>query len=325
VSLVRIEAIGPASIPPGQSVQLTVNAVKSDGSAEAVTDGVQWSSSKRGVLDVSASGVARGVTNGEATVTVRYQGRSSTKHVFVLPDGTFRLSGRMTDTGVGLGNGRLEVIAGTGEGLRTLTNGAGDYALYGVAGRVRLHAAKEGYANRIEEVDVADHHTVGFEMVLERPRADLQGTYTLTLEAGACSASGPLPDIARRRSYIADVTQQGPQLTVRLRGADFIVTGGHGDGFTGFADPDGRVTFSMNQQGQYYYYYYFSTTSFDVLERLSASSALGVDGSVIAQDSGSGIFGTFSGGFWVTTSTTPPFGAFAATCHSGRHRFELRR
>jgi hypothetical protein len=324
-TLVRIELIAPASIPPGESAQLTLNAVKSDGSVEAVTEGVQWSSSNRRVLEIDAAGMAKGVASGEATITASYQGRSGAKLLFVLPTGTYKLGGRITDSGLGLANVRLEIIGGTGEGLATLTNGAGDYALYGAAGRVRLHAKKEGFSNRIDEVDVTDHRTFGFEMAPERPRPDLQGTYTLTIEAGACSGSGSLPDVARRRSYSADVTQQGGQLTVRLRGADFIVAGGHGDSFSGFIHPDGRVTFTLNQQGLYYYYYYFSATSFDLLERLSASSALGVDGSVIAQDSGSGIFGTFSGGFWVTTTTTPPFRTFSATCHGGRHRFELRR
>ena len=54
------------------------------------------------VLEVSATGLAKGIGAGEAFINVRYQSRSASKSVLVLPAGTYRLKGRVTDDGVGL-------------------------------------------------------------------------------------------------------------------------------------------------------------------------------------------------------------------------------
>ena len=320
VTVVRIEIIAPASIEPGASAQLTANAIKSDGSVENVTSQTQWTSTNAGVLQVSSAGIVTAGQRGEANLNARYQNRNATAPMMVLPSGTFRLNGRVTDTGFPLEGVTVAVIGGTGEGLTTLTDTTGADVLYGVAGLVRLHAKKGSYLNRIEEVQVTENRALSFEMAFAGERRDLSGTYTLNLAATGC-ASNRLPDSAQNRSYAATVQQNGPQLTVRLSGADFIVTSGHGDHFSGFASADGYVTFAI---GDAYTYYYYSG-HFDVVERLNPTSALLVSGNVNATSSSTLISGTLNGSILLTQGTTAPFTRFSGQCYSPNHRFEMRR
>lgn len=51
--LVRLELLAPDTIAPGESVQLTVNAIRSDSAVENVTAQAQWTSSNGGVLEIS--------------------------------------------------------------------------------------------------------------------------------------------------------------------------------------------------------------------------------------------------------------------------------
>ena len=125
----------------------------------------------------------------------------------------------------------------------------------------------------------------------------------------------------RESSYVAAVQQNGPQLTVQLSDADFIVTNGYGDHFSGFVSADGKVTFTIGDA--YYYYYYYG--HFDVVERLNPSSALLVKGIVNATSSSTVMSGTLNGSILLTLGTTPPFMRYAASCYSRDHRFEMRR
>jgi hypothetical protein len=318
--LVRIAIIAPASIEPGVSAQLTANAIKSDGSVENVTSQTQWNSSSAGVLQVTSAGIVTAGERGEANINARYQNSSASARIMVLPSGTFRLSGQVTDSGFPIEGVTVTVIGGTGEGLTTLTSATGAYALYGVAAQVKLHAKKDGYLNRIEEVEVTENRAWGFEMAVDGQRRDLSGTYTLNLAATGCPP-GRLPDSTQSRSYVATVQQNGPQLTVRLSDADFIVTNGYGDHFSGFVSADGKVTFTIGDA--YYYYYYYG--HFDVVERLNPTSALLVKGIVNATSSSTVISGTLNGSILLTQGTTPPFMRYAATCYSRDHRFEMRR
>jgi hypothetical protein len=68
VVVVRVEATVPSDVPPGQSVQLSAQAVNSDGSREDVSARAQWASSAPDVLDVSASGLASARRPGESIV-----------------------------------------------------------------------------------------------------------------------------------------------------------------------------------------------------------------------------------------------------------------
>jgi hypothetical protein len=312
--LVRVELIAPGSIPLGESVQLTANAVKSDNSVENVSERAAWMSSDPGVVEISSTGVAKGIARGETVIRVSYQGRGSSTETFVLPAGTYRLIGTVTDGGRGIAGVTVTIIGGVGENLTAITDGKGIYALYGVRDHVRLLAKGVGYLNRIEEIDVAGHRSFDFEMIAERQRTDVRGRYALTIDRMPC----PGKTLPQTRSYDAAVTQDGPRLTVTLSGADFIVTGGRGNAFSGFIDPGNRVTFAIGEQNYYYYY-----GPYDLVERIDAVSALIISGSVTAGLSSTGISGTMRGQFLL--GTAEPFPRIQAYCYGTAHRFEMVR
>ncbi len=312
----RIELIAPASISPGTSQQMTLNAVKSDNSVEDVTSQAQWSSSNSRVLEVSATGLATAKVVGEATIRSQYHGLNGTRLTVVVPQGTFRLVGTVNDSGVPLAGTTVAIIAGVGEGLTTTTDGNGRYALYGVAGHVRLHAKREGYSNLLEELDVADNRAFDFEMRLDRPRADLSGTYTLTFTRAACTS-----DVPDRRAYQATVVQNGPRLGITLSGADFIVTSQHGNSFAGTMDGTDRVAFTINSAYTYYYYY----GAYDIVERLNGSSVFIVDGLASGSISTGRIAGTLNGEFIVAQGSAAPFTRVLGHCYSTAHAFEMVR
>jgi hypothetical protein len=332
VPVVRIEITAPDSIEPGQSVQLAARAVRSNGSTEDVTGQAQWSSSNSSVLQVSQAGLATAVTTGEATVTARYQSHNHSRPILSVPAGTFKLVGQVTEGGFPVEGVAIEVIAGVGEGLTSRTDGEGFFALYGVGGRVTIHAKKEGYANRTEQIDVAANASHGntihsFEMVSDGPRRNLSGTYRLTLEAVEsphCSPSGTssLPDAARTRSYDATVAQHGAGLTVTLGGADFIVTNGRGNHFDGIVDPNDSVTFSIGDDN--YYYYYYSGLE-DLVERFNDTSALVINGVISAKANAGGMAGTLNGRFRLAQGHSAPFSRSLAVCYSDSHLFDMRR
>jgi hypothetical protein len=320
--LVRVELIAPGSIAPGESVQLTANAVKSDNSVENVSELAAWISSDPRVLEISSTGVAKGIAGGEAVIRVSYQGRSSSTRTFVLPAGTYRLNGTVTDSGLSVVGATVAIIGGVGEGLTTITDGNGTYALYGVRDQVRLHAKVDGYFNRIEEIEVTDHRTFNFEMIPEH-RTDLHGSYKLTISRTACLygyGSGALPET---RSYDATLAQDGPRLSVTLSGADFIVTRGRGNAFTGVIEGN-RMTFAIGDV--YGYYEYYLPEKYDLVERMSNTSALIINGRVTAGLSSKGISGTLVGAFMVTEAAVAPFTTrIQASCYGTAHRFEMVR
>ena len=84
---IRVELVAPAEIAPGESVQLTANAIKSDGSAENVSNQAEWTTSDTSVLQVSARGLATGKNRGVTTVYARFAGRNhASAGIFVRPN-----------------------------------------------------------------------------------------------------------------------------------------------------------------------------------------------------------------------------------------------
>lgn len=317
--LVRVELAVPESIAPGESVQLTATAVRSDNTAENVSGLAQWRSSDRNILDVSSTGVARGLARGEAVVSVSYQQRSASAGALVLPAGTYRLRGTVMENGIALAGATVTVLEGEGAGLSAGTNGVGRYVLYGAGGRVRLQARSPGYVDQTTEFDLADHRTVDFELRLERPRTDLRGRYTLTIEP-ACS----LPLLGGRRSYEATVSQEGSRLAVLLSGADFHVTSGHGRGFGGIIDGADRVTFTLTSAFHDFYGYY-GGYHYDLVERISEARVLLISGAVTARPSSGGISGTLNGHFALAEGRVAPFTQIIERCHWTAHPFEMVR
>jgi hypothetical protein len=321
-AVVSLQLGAPESLEPGTTAQLTVTALRSDGSSEALTSGLQWFSSNPRVLRVDSQGVATAFAEaGESRVMVSANARSASKAILVLPNGTFRLRGQIVEGGAPVDGASVAVIAGTGEGLTTLTDPGGRYSLYGVAGSIKLRGKKAGYQDLTQDVHVTGHSTHDMTMVPERPRVSLAGQYQLILTATGCSA---IPSELRRRTYDARLEQQGARLTVTLSGADLIAADG-ATRLTGVFRLDGRVAFEVGSFLNYYYYWYSPLAS-EIVERISPTSALVINGTSNTTDDGNGVIaGTLSGVFATTQRTTSPFWPYSASCNSSSHGFELRR
>ena len=322
-TVTRVDTVIPTSLEPGVSARATASATMSDGSVRDVTSEAQWSSTNPRVVQAAASGALLAGERGEAIVVARMGSRNSSGRIFVLPAGTFRLTGVVSEAGDALNGVRVEVISGTGQGLTAVTNTQGQFAIYGVAGRIRLHAKKDGFVNGTEDVDVNDHQAVTFDMRFDGARPRLDDVYSLEIAAEGCG--GRLPAEALRRTYSATVTQNGSRLHVTLSGADFILSGGKGNSFDGSIDGD-RVVFSLQSGWFYYYYYgYFPSGQFDISERLTSTTALRVAGTVSASRSGSGITGFLDGFIAISPPVITPYSSSITACHSQRHRFEMRK
>jgi hypothetical protein len=317
----RLQIVAPAEIAPGESVQLTLNAIKSDGSVENVTSQAVWLPTASSILQISSSGVATGLSRGEVIVSGRYSGRDAAARIFVLPKGTFRLGGTIKENGFGIENVRLTVLSGVEESLTATSDSSGNYILYGVSGTVRIQVKKEGYLTGLHEITVTAHRTADFDIVPERMRTDYRGTYTLTISAASRCRSGPLPEDATRRVYTANVAQEGARLTVTLSDADFVLNNGHGNGFVGFVDITGGITFTISDA---YYYYYFTTGYFDIAERFG-NVVLLVMGTATVKGTPALISGMMNGDILLSSNLTPPFRSMSARCSADTHGFEMIR
>jgi hypothetical protein len=88
-------------VAPNEEAQFTAIAERSDQTTVDVTKDTTWRTSDAAVLPVSSAGVATGRERGEATLLASFGGHSSVKaNIYVLPSGTYRLSGRILDEGV---------------------------------------------------------------------------------------------------------------------------------------------------------------------------------------------------------------------------------
>ncbi len=130
----------------------------------------------------------------------------------------------------------------------------------------------------------------------------------------------------KRRTYSANVTQDQRSISVALSGADFLIADGRGDRFAGYVDASGRVNFHI--MGVESTYYADSPWCYrcDLVERLTANTALVIGGTVAATltASDSEISGLFFGAFYVADKATHPLTQFPIQC-TGIHDFVLRR
>jgi hypothetical protein len=316
-----MEILAPAAIAPGESAQLTANAVKSDNSVENVTSQAVWSVYANRALQLSPTGLATGLEPGEAEVVARI-GPPNVPHanlrIFVVPKGTFVLSGTILEQGVRIPNVTVLVLSGTGRDLSTQSNGGGFFRLYGVAGTVQLELKKEGFRRASPQVNVVEHLTRDLEIVSER-RPVFDGTYTLTLSAS--SDCRILPEEARRREYTATVRQDGARLVVSLNGGNFVTANGRGNGFAGQLQTYERANFKISDASWDDYYGLFSPGPFDIAERVGDSTVV-FAGNASAVITGSRFGGTFGGTIAVSSNAVPPFEPFTAACTSS-HKLEM--
>jgi hypothetical protein len=319
--IVTVRLIAPEQIAPGGSVQLTADAVKTDGTTENVNRQAVWSSTNPAILQVTPLGLASARARGESIVSAQYGGKLAEARIFVLPDGTFRLVGRVGESGFGVAGASVTVVSGTGQGLTTDSASDGSYRLYGVSGAVRIRVQKEAYEDGLHDVSVTAHGTRDFELV-RRSRTDYRGTYRLTFVAASpCSTRflALFPDAAKRREYTANVLQDGVRVTVTLSDANFIVTNGRGNSFSGLIEIDDTVTFRISDPD---FYYYYSAVP-EIVERFDDVTLI-VSGTVSVRGTPAFLSGTFDGSLLAASRSTYPFGPFSS-CVSQAHGFEMVR
>ena len=330
-SITRVAIEGPASVAPNATAQLLVRAQMSDGSSRLVTEGLSWRSNNTAV-QISNDGSARGVRIGEAGLTVTVSRPNlgtvnTSRELVVVPDGTFRIIGTVTeaDAAFPVPDALVEARAAGVAVAKTTTNQQGEYRLYGAPAQAELVVTRDGYTPAVRQQNLTGHTTVDFQLGLAGPRADLSGTYTLTLEVGGgCSGSRPLTGDLRRRTYTATVAQNGARLEVRLSGATFAVDQqGNGNRFTGRVEPNG-ARFTLFEGYSYYYYYYFWSHP-DLSERLPDQNVLTIAGSVTTSVTPTGLAGTLHGS-WSLYSSRFPNADFVGGCDArSPHLFTMTR
>lgn len=316
----RLEIQGPRDVPPGASVQFKAVVGLSDGSTHDVTAEASWASLSPAILSISSMGIATAHREGEAHITATVTNASNAHEVVVIPAGTFRLTGVITeDSGaVRVGGARVEVTRASGESISTSTEADGRYRLYGVASGARLRVTKEEYEPYVHTLSIDDHASLDVGLRLMRPRPDLSGTYTLIITAsGTCSAE--LPEEARRRTYTAVARQYGALVNISLENASFFESPVPDEGrkryFSGVIAGD-RVTFTLHPFGEDYA---------DVIEEFAPARFFVPAGTITAPASSAAISATMNGdiGVWQPTAVSA-FGRIAL-CRAEDHHFLLTR
>lgn len=330
VTPTRIEITGPRAVPPGSSARFSAVLYMRDGSSRDVTADTNWSSRTPNVISASPNGTMTAIQTGDGTIVASYQREGSftaTKEVIVVPEGTYRLAGVVTEAGARTSTiivgARVDVISGTGAGLSTMTGNDGRYRLYGVAGSSQIQVTRTGYDTSVLNLSIVDHTIENVELKFSSSRT-VGGTYALTISA-ASNCRGVLPDEAMSRSYTAVVTQQGSHLETTLTGSTFATNkAGSGDHFFGRVD-DERITFTINTAA-YYNYYPYTNYYPDVVEQLS-SGYLILSGKVAATTAASGLAGALDGvlAVWPYNPTNIWRQSPTATCKSSAHQFVLAR
>lgn len=318
---IRVE--GPSSIAPGTSAQYRAIASFADGRTQDLTTEASWTSYSAGpaALLVGARGMVTGGSPGEADVIARYPATFSTPddgeaippgtvsgqlRVLVLEPGTFRVSGRVTDSGGPLPTAQIAVVSGTGAGQTTRLRG-GSYALYGLAGAVKLEVSEESFQTETRMVVVNDHATVDFSLQPLAGYVSVTGEWRLTLRA-ALSCGADIPEDAATRTFQASLRQVGSGLTFILS-SPTIVRDGPNLPFGGVG-PE-RLDFYVQKHSEDEDY---TPPQHVLLEMLEPGRFLGIGGNARGLRTGNNIvIGTLSGEFSVYKATGPTYRAPGTT------------
>jgi hypothetical protein len=314
---------GPDTIAPGATAQFTATALQSDGTPRDVTNEASWRSDNESVLSISSSGTATGRDRGESAIQAAFGGRTATKgDVIVVPVGTYRLRGIIGESGSArtLFRARVEVTSGVGQGLSATATGNG-YGLHGVAGDIELRVSADGYQELRTRAQVTKHDNLSLYLNPNGPRADVTGTYTLSITA-APECRGVLPPEAAARTYRANVVSAGTDsLSVALENSRFFVERSRTfNRFNGFPNPNG-ASFYLTGPDDFYYTSYGP----DVVEQISDTTLFTMSGYVVITASPGGFGGTLAGLLEVVQGTDPGRLQRIASCRSSRHEFVLTR
>jgi len=311
--VVRAEIRGPASIAPGASAEYAVVEFLTNGTTRALPSAT-WTSSDASLVTVTASGVATAQQrNGETVLAVStQQGKRATKEVLVLPEGTYRMVGRVVDLATNLPIPGVRIEATGGAAATTGTDGS--YRLYGVPGEAEIKLTRDDYVPEVQNIQLSGHATRNFVLTMDGSSRSFAGNYTLTVEAAqTCPSQAPLQSDLKRRSYLAIMRQSGSRLEVELTEPRFVARPPYaGNRLTGFITPTG-ATFQINSD---YYYYYGS----DVTESLPDGTILSLFGTATTSGSPSGLSGSLNGWFSHMTASY----SFLGGCSAGRFTLSPR-
>ena len=325
-AITRLEIRGPGTVAPGGSARWTVVAHLSNATVRDVTAEAHWTSSNRNVVSVASGGLVTGHALGEATVHANVSPMSAAMEVIVVPPGTCRVTGLVTesDDSSPVRNARVSAISGGVAGPSTTTGDDGRYRLYGVSGDVDFRVTKDGYEPLIQRQTIVDHVVMNARLTLLRQRPDVSGTYTLTIAASDECGLDTVPAELRMRKYTAVVAQRGNRLEIQLEGAAFAVSAsGKGSGFAGWIEPD-RLVFSLSPFDSLSYSYYRLFYG-DIVENLAEARYLVISGEVTAFGSGSEFSGALDGSLEGYRGNIRMYPDREWRCASRGHRFTLRR
>jgi hypothetical protein len=303
---------GPSSVAPNQTAAFTATESFTDGSTRDATTQVKWLAMSSDVLTVSTTGQATGHNSGETNLQASVSGLSAMVTVLVLPTGTFRLIGTVSESTVPLTNVTVTVTSGTGVGLTGQTDVNGQYRLYGVAGDIQIRATRFGFNDGTVSITVSANAVQDLSLTPVSPEPTIAGTYAMTLDA---DPSCQLPNEEMERHYTATITQTGVTFKVALSGATFLTSNGLGSSFLGQVVA-GQISYGLNDG------YYYSPYP-DLVESIADGKVFVVIGSGVLVVSGPNLAGTLAGTLIV--GTPPPWSNHweSASCFSNQHRILL--
>ena len=324
----RLEISGPRAIVPGVPTQFTATVHMSDGTSRDVTTSTSWRIMPvYGRMDVSAPGVLTARENGFADLSAAYSDLTSTREVIAVPEGTFRLTGIVTD--VTPPAGPVNGARVTGGSLSASTGSDGRYVLLGVAGDIELRVTKDRYRPLAQRVVVTDHQTLNVDLQIDGQLADVSGSYTLTI-AAADTCSTALPEEAMSRTYSAIVKQVGPEVSIEVGGARFAkVAGGWRTANVirfAWVWPD-NVQFSLGGADCFDPdFYYPICQGPEVVEELAPTRFYLPSGFVGLSISPTTLSGKLDGeiGIYSRSAFSEPFSR-ETSCRSSRHRFTFSK
>jgi hypothetical protein len=229
-------------------------------------------------------------SRGESALDARYFNRAGHVYVLVLEDGTYRLTGRVTESTGGLEGAQVAVVTGTGAGLSAMTASNGSYALYGVAGEVLVEVGLDGFDKTRQTIVVSGNTTADIALRPTVAPTDLNGSWRMTLSASSGCAP-PLPEDAATRSYDATIEQTGTFLRIRLKSPSLQ---------TAEARLEGRVVerrLTVLLPSDDFYYAVYGLRYYSLVEALGLTGVLGIAGTARGERVGAAVSGTLEGDF----------------------------
>jgi len=326
-AIVSLRITGPASIAPrgtGASVgQFTATATRADGSSSDVTATASWNASRYAIVHPSGvrPGEMQGEGRGEAVVEVSAGGINAGLPILVLEDGTFKVSGAITDVArrETLEGVKVRIESGPGAGLTTFSDKVGKYVLYGAAASSTLIASVNGFTSQTHAVALDAATTVDFALVPDPSALNLTGSWTVQISASP-GCRDRLPEAGRDRQYDAVITQRSARVTIKLLSPTISALGGPMGEFEVDGTLDGD-TLSFNiagdtDNGDY--------TSVDFSDQLGPTESLGIaavaQGTVTGPEMRAALSGVIE--YWPRAA---PAGRPTVVCRASDHVVILRR